>query len=112
MAAEEDGLQEAPHAGGDSDDQVVDEVLEVADDFSELVVNAMSQMEETDPQPVPQASLVDELEQVDIASPESDKEVSGEATGPLSLEEEWAKLLEEEAGPAESEGMADKTNQR
>jgi hypothetical protein len=76
--------------------QFEDEVLEVADDFSDLVVNAMSQTHESDPEAEPQASLVDDLVQAETPSPNVDKGLVSEATGPVSLEEEWAKLLEEE----------------
>jgi hypothetical protein len=92
---------------GQVEEQVVEEVLEVADDFSDLVVNAMSQTNESDPEselePEPHDSLVDELEQVDISSMELDEEVSQGETEAASLEEEWAKLLEEEAHSAELE---------
>jgi hypothetical protein len=109
--AEKGGLQEALAGTGKADDQAVDEVLEVADDFSELVVNAMSQMDESDPESVPQESLPDEFEQVEIESPKPDKAVAGEATESVSLEQEWAKLLAEEAHPAEPDAPADPPRQ-
>jgi hypothetical protein len=92
--------------------QLDDEVLEVADEFSELVVNAMSQTNETDPEPAPQDSLVDELEQVDISTPQFDQAVSQEVVEAASLEEEWAKLLEEEAHTGEKEKPDDQAKSK
>lgn len=101
-----------PDETGSMEEQAGDEVLEVADDFSELVVNAMSQTNEFDPQPAVQDSLVDELEQVDISTPQFDELATQEGEEAVSLEEEWAKLLEEEAhsGQSDSPDDLDKSN--
>ena len=74
---------------------IIDEVMGIADDMNQ----------ETTPEPVedkpPPASesLLDDLEQVDIEIPEEVEvgAAGGQEAEAESLEEEWAKLLEEEA---------------
>ena len=106
--AEGDDTQASEDASGKEDEQIVDEVLEVADEFSELVVDAMNQMDEIDEvAETPQGAMVDEMEQVDISSAEFDEDPSDEAVEPGSLEDEWAKLLEDEAHAAELDDMDD-----
>ena len=87
-----------------------DEVLEVADDFSDLVVDALSQPNESDPEP--QGSLVDDLARVDLNPADLDQGVIGSEAEPGSLEEEWAKLLEEETRSAEGRQRENRAGQR
>jgi len=108
-ALETEGLEDDPEMVATADDPAPDEVLEVADDFSELAVHAMSQTDDGEPEPeMAQEALVDDLEPVDIMPPDLEQEPAAEEAGPGSLEEEWAKLLEEEAQAAELEDPEDK----
>ncbi len=108
-------LPEAPDSllGGEEDEgsaldeevsEIIDEVMEIADE--------MSQEEKATPSPDAAPahageSLLDELEQVDIETPENGQPaepVAAEAEPEpeaSSLEEEWAKLLEEDAAGKE-----------
>jgi hypothetical protein len=110
-ASKAQGGQASLAASSDANDPLGDEVLEVADDFSDLVVNAMGQTNGSEPESEPQQSLVDELEQVDILPSDSDRDKAEYTTEPQSLEEEWARLLEEEARSMEAGGPEDPAKQ-
>lgn len=82
--------------------EIIDEVMEMAD--------VMTPDEDLEPKPeaLPAdigESLLDELEQVDIELPETAQATDSDKIEPEpesgSLEEEWAKLLEDEAGDKE-----------
>ena len=74
---------------------IIDEVMGIADDMSQ---EPPPEPAEDKPPPVSE-SLLDDLEQVDIEIPEDvDAGAAGEQEAEAgSLEEEWAKLLEEDA---------------
>jgi hypothetical protein len=86
----------------DADSSVDDEVSEIIDEVMGIA-DEMNQEEETplsnsDNPSSDSESLVDDLEQVDIEIPEVDEVTLDEGEGESgSLEEEWAKLLEEDA---------------
>jgi hypothetical protein len=82
----------------DEDDRdVVDEVSGIIDEVMGIA-DEMSQETHEEKQPSVSESLMDELEQVDIEIPEvEESEQEDETPEPGSLEEEWAKLLEEDA---------------
>jgi hypothetical protein len=95
-----DSESEAASALEEEVSEIIDEVMEIADE--------MNQAEKTEataeaPPAAVGESLLDELEQVDIDLPEqglaveSDTEAAEAEAESGSLEEEWAKLLEEDA---------------
>ena len=74
---------------------IIDEVMGIADDMSQ---EPPPEPAEDKPPPVSE-SLLDDLEQVDIEIPEDVEAgaAGGQEAEAGSLEEEWAKLLEEDA---------------
>jgi hypothetical protein len=76
--------------------EIIDEVMEMADD-----INQDEKAETAPEEPTADIgeSLMDELEQVDIELPETaqDKVPDASESEAAALEEEWAKLLEDEA---------------
>ncbi len=93
-----------------TEDPVIEEVLEVDDDFNELSVNQASSESERESKTLRDA-LVDELESVDITPPEFDDGMESDVTKLGSLEEEWAMLLEEDAKAGGAETSAVQDNQ-
>ncbi len=85
--------------------EIIDEVMEIAD---EMTQHEEEKAEPETPSAESAESLLDELEQVDIelpdAAPTAPREERAEVDSepePGSLEEEWAKLLEEDAASKE-----------
>ncbi|MEJ2454404.1 MAG: hypothetical protein P8103_09640 [Candidatus Thiodiazotropha sp.] len=100
-----DNAAEASSTLDEEVSEIIDEVMEIADEMTQ------HDEERTEPE-TPSAdsaeSLLDELEQVDIELPESAPPAHNEERAevesepePGSLEEEWAKLLEEDAAGKE-----------
>jgi hypothetical protein len=78
--------------------EIIDEVMEIADDM--MTADTESQAEPGG------ESLVDDLKTIDIEIPEMDSsEVEQAEFEPGSLEEEWAKLLEEESTDEEKKDV-------
>jgi hypothetical protein len=70
--------------------EIIDEVMEMADAMAEEAASSDSQGEAGE-------SMVDDLEKIDIEIPEDEETLSDDADAAQdSLEEEWAKLLEED----------------
>jgi hypothetical protein len=101
--------------GAETDEEVseiIDEVMEIADEMleeSELSTEADSGVEaetETEAESNAGESMVDDLDNIDIEIPVEDEsqEQSTEFEAG-SLEEEWAKLLEEDAENSKKEGQ-------
>ena len=82
-----------------TEDQVLEEVLEVEDELSDWMGDEVGETSGSEPKPPPD-SLTDELEQVDILTPNFDEAENVDAQIGC-LEEEWAKLLEEDAKSAD-----------
>lgn len=81
--------------------EIIDEVMELADEMIEET-DIQAEPEQEPEQPVPansaSESMVDDLEKIDIEIPEEDGTlVDTDEFEAGSLEEEWAKLLEEDA---------------
>lgn len=73
---------------------IIDEVMGIADEMSQETTPETRE----EKSPESSESLMDDLEQVDIEIPDVDESgQDDEAPEPGSLEEEWAKLLEEDA---------------
>jgi hypothetical protein len=86
--------EDADSSVEDEVSEIIDEVMGIADEMNQ----EETPPEESDAPPNVSESLVDDLEQVDIEIPEVDDAALSEAeVEPGSLEEEWAKLLEEDA---------------
>ncbi|MES9930144.1 MAG: hypothetical protein ABW158_18690 [Candidatus Thiodiazotropha sp. 6PDIVS] len=94
--------------------EIIDEVMEIADDMiheSELAEEteesksasvSESSPESTEQQEQAGESMMDDLNNIDIDIPDvADVDVEESDLEPGSLEEEWAKLLEEESSPDE-----------
>jgi hypothetical protein len=84
--------------------EIIDEVMEIADDMMLDSAKAHAETESASEPDAEQAgeSLVDDLSAIDIEIPEvEDSEVEQAEFEPGSLEEEWAKLLEEESSDEE-----------
>jgi hypothetical protein len=88
--------------------EIIDEVMEIADDMiheSEPEEEPKEDLSESSPESTTEAepvseSIVDDLDHVDIDIPDVDAtDVESTDFEPGSLEEEWAKLLEEESSP-------------
>ena len=102
-----DGLSMLDDGSGLMDDEVseiIDEVMGMADEM-----NQSEQAPAKDKSPSIDESLMDELEKVDIEIPDMETPAAASASDeteeftPGSLEDEWAKLLEEDAAASKSE---------
>ncbi|MGD8908268.1 MAG: hypothetical protein PVI92_02900 [Chromatiales bacterium] len=103
-----DNATEATSSLDEEVSEIIDEVMEIADE--------MTQGEEEKAEPPPAKageSLLDDLQEVDIELPEAklpqesqESEAGAEAQSEAgSLEEEWAKLLEEDAASKQESGQ-------
>ncbi|MES9945296.1 MAG: hypothetical protein ABW080_10100 [Candidatus Thiodiazotropha sp.] len=74
--------------------EIIDEVMEIADEM----IEESEQTAEADTQSETGESLVDDLETIDIEIPDADEPLmDADEAEAGSLEDEWAKLLEEDA---------------
>jgi hypothetical protein len=97
--------EEVTEAHVPMEELAIEEVLEVDDDFSELLVNQTGGEPENESKEI-SGSLMDELEPVDIMTAEYNGGMEeSEAKKPRSLEEEWAMLLEEDAKSTDTEQL-------
>ncbi|MES9851667.1 MAG: hypothetical protein ABW170_07535 [Candidatus Thiodiazotropha sp. L084R] len=107
-------VEDTSAAVDDEVSEIIDEVMEIADDMiheSELVEEteesksasvSESTPESTEQQEQAGESMMDDLNNIDIDIPDvADVDVEESDLEPGSLEEEWAKLLEEESSPDE-----------
>jgi hypothetical protein len=107
--AELSSMAEESLGVGEEVSEIIDEVMEIADDMIQDSAEAQAETDsatESHAEPVEESntseqageSLVDDLSAIDIEIPEMDgSEVEQAEFEPGSLEEEWAKLLEEES---------------
>lgn len=87
--------EDAANAVDDEVSEIIDEVMGIADEMQQD--EEMIESDEARPAP-PSESLMDDLEKVDIELPDVDTDTQETTQAePGSLEEEWAKLLEEDA---------------
>jgi hypothetical protein len=90
-AAENASLDESVAEADEEISEVIDEVMEMADEMTEDTTQADKPSEAGE-------SMVDDLEKIDIEIPDADGALTEEDDAEAgSLEEEWAKLLEEDA---------------
>ncbi|MEW8028892.1 MAG: hypothetical protein AB2792_11330 [Candidatus Thiodiazotropha sp.] len=96
-AIENASLDEDAAEADEEVSEIIDEVMEIADEMIEDSMQADTQSETGE-------SMVDDLEKIDIEIPGANEtlpEINEEEAG--SLEEEWAKLLEEDAANKKQE---------
>jgi hypothetical protein len=104
-----DNEEEVQSAVDEEVSEIIDEVMEIAD---EMTQDGQESVPEQTLDPAIAESLLDELEQVDIELPEVVPQEEAQAAEPQpeseeaeseagSLEDEWAKLLEEDAASKE-----------